>query len=64
MAYEDKAEFLQDYLQLCEKYGYYVGTSHPNARLMLYEIINTGKVFVQEDELYNETKLQLLEDLG
>jgi hypothetical protein len=64
MSYYEKSEFVDKYLSLCEKYGYYVGNSSAYGEARVYEIVNTGKVLIQGDEMFEGHREQLLEDLG
>lgn len=64
MSYGEKAEFVDKYLSLCEKYGYYIGNSSVYGEARIYEILQTGKVLIQNDDMFEDHKDQVLEDLG
>jgi len=64
MGYDEKAEFVEQYLELCEEYGYFIGNSSVYGEARIYEIMRTGKVFVKEDEMWESHKEEILEDLG
>lgn len=58
-----REEFVDKYLTLCTKYGYYVGNSSPYSEVRIYEIMTLGRVFVHEDELFQEHVEECLEDI-
>ena len=64
MSYAKKSEFVDKYISLCEKFNYYIGNSSVYGDARIYEIMNTGQVFIKEDEMWEDHKEQILEDLG
>ena len=64
MSYAKKAEFVEKYLALCEKYKYFIGNSSAYGEARIYEIFSTGNVFVKDDEMFEDHKEELLGDLG